>query len=163
MDKEKVVSAVLKELEKKKLELQDSVENFRKSAGEQSKSIESWSDSSRAQFNMMAGAIQNEVKVIETATVFLKTFENNRGGVVGMGSLIVVKEGGQDKFFFVVPEGSGGFTVKVDGKEVLVIASTSPIGNALIDKKIGETAVFSAQGGSALGGNDKSFEIVSIE
>ncbi len=152
MDKEKIISAVLKELKKKKFELQDSVENFKKSAGEQSKSIESWSDSSRAQFNMMAGAIQNDVKVIESATVFLKTLENNRGGVVGIGSLIVVKEGSQDKFFFIVPEGSGGFAVKVDGAEVLVIAVTSPIGSVLVGKKPGETAVF----------NDKNFEIVKI-
>ncbi len=77
MDKQQVVSAVLKELEQRKLEFNKSAENFRKSAGEQSKSIESWSDSSRAQFNMMAGAIQNDSKAIESAAVFLKSIENN--------------------------------------------------------------------------------------
>ena len=158
MDKQKVVSAVLKELEEKKLELENSVENFRKSAGEQSKSIESWSDSSRAQFNMMAGAIQNDVKAIESAAVFLKTLGNSLSGVIGIGSLIVAKESGQDKFFFIVPEGSGGFAVKTDGKEILAIASTSPIGNVLMGKKTGETSVF-----SAIDGNDKNFEIVSVK
>ncbi len=163
MDKEKLTFAVLKELEKKKFELEGSAENFRKSAGEQSKSIESWSDSSRAQFNMMAGAIRNDVKVIESATVFFKNLENNHGEVVGIGSLVAIKDDGQDKFFFIVPEGAGGFVVKVDGKEVLVIASISLIGSVLVGKKTGETAVFSAPGGPFSGGNSKDFKIISIK
>ena len=161
MDKEKLTFAVLKELEKKKFELEGSAEHFRKSAGEQSKSIES--DSSRAQFNMMAGASRNDVKVIESATVFFKNLENNHGEVVGIGSLVAIKDDGQDKFFFIVPEGAGGLVVKVDGKEVLVIASISLIGSVLVGKKTGETAVFSAPGGPFSGGNSKDFKIISIK
>lgn len=163
LDKKQVVKAILVDLEKRKAELLNSVENFRKSAGEQSKSIESWSDSSRAQFNMMGGAFKKDAKQIESAISFLKTLEGDSNGFIGTGSLAAVKEDGQEKFFFIVPEGSGGFAVEVDGKDVLVIAVASPMGSILVGKKAGETAVFSAPEKPFSDGDNRSFNIISVK
>ncbi|KKT88808.1 MAG: hypothetical protein UW89_C0004G0007 [Parcubacteria group bacterium GW2011_GWB1_45_10] len=153
LNKQKIINLVLQELDKKKLELNKSVEDLRKSASESSKSMESWSDSSRTQFNMMAGALNREVATLDSAASFLKNLGGKSGLTAAPGSLVVVKESGKEKSFFLVPEGSGGFTVKVDGIEVLVVALTSPIGDILSDKRIGETVAF----------NELSFEIVSFE
>lgn len=163
LDKQQVVLAVLKELGKKKADLENSVENFRKSAGEQSKSTESWSDSSRTQFNMMGGAIQNEVFAIESAINFLKTVGVKSLNVAEIGSLVEVKENKQSKFYFIVPEGSGGFAVEVDGKDVLVIAAASPLGSILVGKKAGETAIFSAPEKPFSDGDSRSFSIISVK
>lgn len=152
LDKQQVILAVLKELEKKKLELGKSVEGFKKSASESSKSTESWSDSSRTQFNMMGGAIQKEVFVIESAINFLKTVGVKSINVAEIGSLVEVKENKQSKFYFLVPEGSGGFVANVSGHDVLVLAETSPLGNALVGKKSGDSVIF----------RDKIFEIVKV-
>ncbi|OGY38711.1 MAG: hypothetical protein A2418_03490 [Candidatus Brennerbacteria bacterium RIFOXYC1_FULL_41_11] len=151
-NKQQVISEVLQELEKRRLELSANVEQFKKSASESSKSTESWSDSSRSQFNMMAGAIQNDIRAVESAAILLKNSASKVAKVTGVGSLVFVEENNQEKYFFIVPESAGGFSVITDGKEIFVVALTSPIGNTLINKRLGELVLF----------NDRNLKIVSI-
>ena len=106
-NKQQVISEVLQELEKRRLELSANVEQFKKSASESSKSTESWSDSSRSQFNMMAGAIQNDIRAVESAAILLKNSASKVAKVTGVGSLVFVEENNQEKYFFIVPESAG--------------------------------------------------------
>lgn len=77
--------------------------------------------------------------------------EKSAGGVIGVGSRIVVKEKGREpaKYFVVGAQEAD----PRNGK----ISNESPIGKALLGHRAGETVSFQSPGGSV------SFEIVSVE
>jgi transcription elongation GreA/GreB family factor len=52
-------------------------------------------------------------------------------------ALVVLEIEGQPRVFFIVPYG-GGAVLSVDGTEVTVITPSSPVGRALLGRRVGE-------------------------
>ncbi len=57
---------------------------------------------------------------------------------LGLGALVALAdEQGTEKRYFLAPAG-GGLTVWVDGASVLIVTPQSPVGRALVAKRVGE-------------------------
>lgn len=63
---------------------------------------------------------------------------------IGAGALVEVDLGGEAMLFFLLHCG-GGMELTVEGREVTVITSESPVGAALLDKQPGDSFSFRAE------------------
>lgn len=97
----------------------------------------------------LEGRIQELQNLLSNAVIISE--EKSAGGVIGVGSRIVVKEKGREpvKYFLVGAQEAD----PRNGK----ISNESPIGKALLGHRAGETVSFQTPGGSL------SYEIVSVE
>ncbi len=97
----------------------------------------------------LEGRIQELQTLLSNAVIISE--EKSAGGVIGVGSRIVVKEKGRApvKYFVVGAQEAD----PRNGK----ISNESPIGKALLGHRAGETVSFQTPGGTL------SFEIVSVE
>ena len=74
---------------------------------------------------------------------------------VGIGALVNVEHGGENLCFFIAPQGAG-ITVDFEGASVEVITTQSPLGEALLDSKVGDQAIVETPSGEQI------YNIVSI-
>lgn len=97
----------------------------------------------------LEGRIQELQNLLSNAVIISQ--EKSAGGVIGVGSRVVVKEKGREpvKYFLVGAQEAD----PRNGK----ISNESPIGKALLGHRAGETVSFQSPGGTL------SFEIVSVE
>ncbi len=97
----------------------------------------------------LEGRIQELQNLLNNAVII--TAEQSAGGLIGVGSKIVVKEKGREsvKYFVVGAQEAD----PRNGK----ISNESPIGRALLGHHAGETVSFQTPGGTL------SFEIISVE
>jgi len=97
----------------------------------------------------LEGRIQELQNLLSNAVII--SAEKSAGGVIGVGSRIVVKEKDREpvKYFLVGAQEAD----PRNGK----ISNESPIGKALLGHRAGETVSFQSPGGTL------SFEIVSVE
>lgn len=89
----------------------------------------------------LAGAQAERVAALKRMIAIYKYMpvrEAEAGAAVGVGSLIEVESQGKRAFYFLVNQG-GGMSVVVEGKTVQVIALAAPLGEALLDRKVGDT------------------------
>jgi len=72
---------------------------------------------------------------------------------VAVGALVRVDEDGQERLFFVAPEGGGAWLAE---GTVQVITARSPLGRAMIGKRAGDDCA------AKIGGRDRALEIVEV-
>jgi transcription elongation factor GreA len=121
-------------LDKLKIELQDLIEHKRPDAVEQIKrarelgdlSENSLYDQARATQSFVEGRIQELEQIIEKSQIIEETAPD---GVVGLGSQVVVHIDGDEETFAIVGE------PEADPANAR-ISSTSPLGQALMGKKV---------------------------
>ncbi len=152
MDKEKVVSAVLKELEKKRDDLSKNYLDYQKAANEAPSFMESASDSSKSQFSTIARNISAQIKVVDSVINFFQSLGSQKFDSVQIGSLVLVNDNGGEKYFFLVPEDGGGITIKLEKREIQTVSSESVLGKILLNKKIDQDVILP---------NNKIFKVVS--
>ena len=122
-------------LEKLKAEYEDLIANGRKEATENIKNARSLGDLSenslydqaRARQSFVEGRIQELEHILENA----KVIENTSVGEVGLGATVVVHIDGDEEQFTIVGE------PEADPAHAR-ISLTSPLGKALIGKKVGD-------------------------
>ncbi len=68
------------------------------------------------------------------ATTFA-TFDAD--SAIALGALVLVELEDEERAFLVLPYG-GGIVLRVDGVELTVVTPSSPVGQALLGKKVGE-------------------------
>ncbi len=88
--------------------------------------------------------------VADVAAMKLRVFSSD--DPVAMSALVVVREDGQDRSYFVAPSGGGN----VLSGDVQVITPVSPVGRALLGKRVDDIAEVRA------GGRVRELELVSI-
>ncbi|MEW5805395.1 MAG: hypothetical protein AB1721_01540 [Patescibacteria group bacterium] len=152
-DKQKIIALVLEELKKRKLELIKVAEGLSQSAKEAPKSMESWSDSSRVEFNLMGNQIRTELANLGKAISFFEKFESNLNEIVQIGSLVGLVNNSEKKYFFLVPENSGGIKMGLYKQEIYTVSVESELGKMLLGKRIGEGVILP---------NNKKFKIETI-
>ncbi len=74
-------------------------------------------------------------------------------GVVGLGAVVEADEDGEPRLFFVAPEGGGTRLAK---GRVLVVTPKSPLGDALVGKRVGDVVEWVAAGKS------RSAEVLAV-
>ncbi len=74
----------------------------------------------------------------------LLTFD--RESPIDISALVTLQdESGQQKIYFLLPS-QGGVKLKVDQKEVSTVSPESPLGRALIDKRVGQAIELKSAG-----------------
>jgi transcription elongation factor GreA len=135
-------------------ELTDLKKNRRKEIAENLEYAKSLGDlSENAEYQEareMQASIEERIIKLETVLKSAIIVSNHRTDTVGVGSLVTVKKGGETKKYKIVGSEEADTAL---GK----ISNRSPLGEALMGKKKGETFSFSTPGGKV------SCEIVSIE
>ena len=89
--------------------------------------------------------------VIEVAGMPLRRAEP--GGRVSLGSLVTADEDGAERVLFVAPWGGGS---SLAGGSVQVVTPTSPLGQALVGREVGDACEVSA------GGRARSLELLDV-
>ena len=137
MEKEKIKELVLDNLIKTREELAKSYESYKDAAREAPGAMQSHSDTSKFQSNILAENIAQQLSLFDRA---IKTIKEciHKNGDVGVGALIKIKENGEIKYFYFVPEGVGGFRLEDGGNNVQVVAINTPIGKNLFGKVPGD-------------------------
>lgn len=78
-----------------------------------------------------------EIQRLLTMYRFLPVRELNDQDVICPASLVELELNGIRAFYFIVPQG-GGLITQVDGQPLQVITPQSPLGEALLGKRVGE-------------------------
>ena len=97
-----------------------------------------------------------ELNRLITLFRFFPVRDLEAGAVACAGALVQLSCNGTLAFYFVVPQG-GGLVTRVDGEAVQVITPLSPIGDALMGKKVGETVDVETRSG------DRQYKVISIQ
>lgn len=110
--------------------------------------MESASDTTKFQEGQMADKTLQRAENLRYAMVELEQKSNGSFKNVNVGALVRADEGGEEAFFYVVPEGAGGQTIR-QGKDVVqTVAIGSPMGKALMGKCSGERVELRFSGGA---------------
>jgi len=75
---------------------------------------------------------------------------------IALGALVELDAGGQRSWYLVGPR-AGGLELELEGRRILVLTPSSPLGHELIGKRIGETVLPARTTGK------KAHRIVSVE
>jgi transcription elongation GreA/GreB family factor len=62
---------------------------------------------------------------------------------IGLGALVTLESKGARNHYLIGPR-AGGTEIEHDGRAVLVVTPTSPLGRQVVGRKLGDTIVFSA-------------------
>ena len=85
-----------------------------------------------------------QARQVQELAETLRIFENLRAvdfanrDEIGSGALVEVERGAEKMFFLLVPA-AGGMEIFVEGKEITLLSSESPLYLALVGKKAGDT------------------------
>lgn len=98
-----------------------------------------------------AGEIQRQLTMYR----FLPVREYGKDDVICPGALIELDLNGTRAFYFLVPQG-GGLVMKIEGRPVQVITPQSPLGEALLGKKVGEKVLVE------VAGKNREYRIIAL-
>jgi transcription elongation GreA/GreB family factor len=155
MEKEKIRKSVLEKLNSDYDELQKGYSLFKEESVDAPGAMQSHSDTSRFQANVLADNMILQAQKIKTAINLIENLKIEKGEKIEVGSLVKIKDGGKLKYFYIVPEGVGGFVVNSDGIDIQVVSINSPIGKELFSKSVGKIEI-------KIAGNIKLIEILEI-
>ena len=146
MDKRSVILKIIESL-------QSELETYIRAA--KSSHAEATADENRAEnkydtrgleASYLAAGQANKVSELESAiTAFKDLINQTTHDAIEVGSLIELDQEGFTEFYFIGPT-AGGTEVEVEGTEILVITSESPLGSQLISLKSGQKSTLDLAG-----------------
>jgi transcription elongation GreA/GreB family factor len=98
-------------------------------------------DTRSVEASYLAGAqAQRAAEIQQQITMykFMPVRDYGKGDAICPGSLVELELKKTRAFYFIAPQG-GGLVTTLDGKPVQVITPQSPMGEALLGKKVGDT------------------------
>ena len=138
MDKRAVISKIIESLQS---ELETYIRAAKSSHAEataEENRAENKYDTRGLEASYLAAGQANKVSELETAIAAFKDQLNQPAHeVIEVGSLIELNQEGFTNFYFIGPT-AGGTEVEIEGTEILVITSESPLGSQLISLKPGQ-------------------------
>jgi transcription elongation GreA/GreB family factor len=158
MDKKKVLEAVVKEVEAELAGLKSASKSAHEAATAEENQPENEFDTRALEAGYLAQAQAGRAVDLERALGQLENFpipDFSAESPIRVGALIEIESEGHKHFHFLLPFGAG-ITVNVAGKKISVVTVTSPLGQALTGKKVGEE--FQLKGG----GHPREIEILKI-
>ncbi len=159
MDKKKLLAHIRAELEKDLLVLKESERATREAATHEENKPENEYDTRALEASYLAGAQSKRITDTEELLVLFKhaapkSFTDK--DPISATALIETELNGKSSYFFVMAKG-GGVNVTFEGKKIQVITPSSPLGEALLGLKVGDTALLE-QGDKTL-----EYDIISIQ
>ena len=96
-----------------------------------------------------------ELKQLLLMYRFLPLRELGKDDVACPTALVELEFGGKRAFYFIAPQG-GGLVTRVEGQPVQVITPQSPMGEAVLGKRVGETVEVDIRDST------RSYKVISI-
>ena len=89
---------------------------------------------------LATGQARQVQELAETLRIFenLRPVDFSESDEIGSGALVEVERGAEKMFFLLVPA-AGGMEIFVEGKEITLLSSESPLYLALVGKQAGDT------------------------
>ena len=84
----------------------------------------------------------------------IRDFEEDE--LIDIGALVTLETDGELAHLLLIPEG-GGRVIEIDGQSIKVINPASPLGRALVDKRVGDEFEL------PLGGRIREYEVVRVD
>lgn len=132
--------------------MENGLKSARRDAKESPSAIESHSDTTRNQMQTLAANIERAIKEKEIAVNRLKALINSSSekiDTIKEGALVEIEtENGEKNFYIIAPDGGAGASVEENGIRITSITLKTPLGAALMDKKIGETVIIQNKNGN---------------
>jgi len=144
MNKKILINKIIQHLRKKRMEIEVNLKGAFRAAAEAPGPMESHSDTIKSQMHTLVENLNDQLDENKQAIKTLEDFsESQQSDEIRVGSLVEVREGGKQVFYFILPV-SGGAEVKDEDKKqtVMVITPHAPLSTALMNKKIGEKVRF---------------------
>lgn len=142
MDKTKIISAMIKELEREYETLAKAAKDARDEATHEETQAENEYDTRGLEASYLAGAQAkraDEIKTLIQIYSKLEPLNYDENTPIGSTALVQTEVDGSDKrLFFLIPH-QGGSIVNVDGKKVYTISLDSPVGRELKEQNVGHS------------------------
>ena len=158
MDKKKLLAAICVQLEKDlQIAKEAALATYDAATNEESKAENEY-DTRGLEASYLAGAQAERVRDIEAQLNLYKLIELknfNATSPIGATALIEVDHNERKSYILLMPKG-GGFIIKFEGQNIQIVTPASPLGEALVGLKQGDTAVVETAN------NVKEYDIISV-
>lgn len=158
MNKAAVLEAILERLQADLTLYAKAADSARAEATDEQSKAENKYDTRGLEASYLARGQSRQARETETALEQFATLARQpltKPEVIGVGCLVELKTGRDTACYFFGPR-AGGTEVTVDGREILVITSQSPLGKQLAGHRAGEKLLLE------FGGQTREGRIVSI-
>ena len=158
MDKKKLVAQIQQYLEEELDRLMQAAKAAHEAATHEESKPEDEHDTRAIEAGYLAGAQMKraeEIRQLLNMYRFLPLREYGVEDVVCPAALVELETNGKRAFYFLAPQG-GGLVTEVDGKPVQVITPKSPMGDALLGRKVGDIVEVEIRDGS------REYKVLSI-
>lgn len=158
IDKKKVVEAITFEIEKELLVAINAAKSAHEDATNEESKPENQYDTRALEASYVARGQAKRVAnlreaLFEYKNLIIKEFGDK--DVISSTALIEVESMGKKSILFYMSKG-GGFSIVVDGLKVQVVTPSTPLGEALLQMRAGESILVE------LGNDDREYEIISV-
>ncbi|MEK7635928.1 MAG: GreA/GreB family elongation factor [Patescibacteria group bacterium] len=161
IDKKCLIEAVINELKRQESEIENSLKATRKAAIEAPGAMQSKSDTTKFQMNILSDTLRATISEKKNAISILSAFPESQLKLlnsVQIGAIVELQKNKENfYFYFVLPEG-GGVEVKYDTKRITIITPKTPIARSLIGKNEGDLVEFKTPTGII-----QEIKIISIQ
>jgi hypothetical protein len=158
MDKTKIVQAIIAELEKDLAVAITAAKSAHQDATNDESKAENQYDTRAVEASYVARGQAKRVAQLREAlyeykSLVPKIFSANDG--ISSTALIEIESQGKKSILFYMSKG-GGFSIEVDGIKIQVVTPLTPLGEALLQMKMGDTISVE------FGNNDREYEILKV-
>lgn len=143
MDKKKLIKLIAEQLEKDLLAAKEAAFATYQAAIDEESKPENEYDTRGLEASYLAGAQSKRVAEIEELAYIYKDLEVKSftdKDKISSTALVEVDLNGRRSYIFIMSKG-GGLIMNVDGFAIQIVTPTSPLGEALLGLKVGDTAV----------------------
>ncbi len=158
MDKRRIIEDIQTGLANELRSLVEAAKVAHEAATHEENKQEDSHDTRSIEASYLAGAQATraaELNRLLTLFRFFPVRDLESNAVACVGALVELSCNGTLAFYFVVPQG-GGLITRVDGKAVQIITPLSPIGEALMGKRVGDLMDVETRSG------DRQYKVISI-
>lgn len=159
MDKKKLIKLIAEQLERDLVAARDAALNTYQAATDEESKPENEYDTRGLEASYLAGAQGKRVAEIEELVYIYKSLEVKSfkpDDAISSTALVEVEVNGRRSFVFIMSKG-GGLIMKVDNMAVQIVTPTSPLGEALLTLRVGDTAV--VENGDVV----REYDILSVQ
>ncbi|GEM_PF-947181 len=120
------------------------LEQTKQAAVEAPGAMQSHSDVSKSQYSCLASNLYEQIIELEKGLEILKDYKikDSTQKKIIIGSLIETTHNSQEKIYFIFPVGGGKVIENYNlNNKITIITPQSPLGNLLLDKKVGDLII----------------------
>lgn len=148
MDKRALLDQIRAELEQELAVIHAAASDARDAATHEDSQAENQYDTRGLEASYLAGAQAGRAENLALriqALEFVTPKDFGPDDPVGLTAVVTTDDGTRTRTYFVAPEG-GGLKLEDDGRTLLVITPKSPVGGALMERRLGDIVEFLLKG-----------------